>query len=168
VLAACLGLLATFAAPAAAGGPTPDPGPGQQRTLRPDPTPQAATTSKAVVTITQPASTTRAPALPTSTSVPAAHTQPVVAPRHRHASRAVGTGPRTTHHGSLRPLATTAGQAARALRALTYDRLVGDVRASASSLNEGLLILGATILLLIVLGEVGFLAASVRLMRRAI
>jgi hypothetical protein len=34
--------------------------------------------------------------------------------------------------------------------------------------HDGLLILGAVILLLIVLGEVGFLTASVRLVRRAI
>jgi hypothetical protein len=34
--------------------------------------------------------------------------------------------------------------------------------------DNGLLILGASILLLIVFGEVGFLAASARLLRRAI
>jgi hypothetical protein len=34
--------------------------------------------------------------------------------------------------------------------------------------HNGLLILGAAILLLIVLGEVGFLTASVRLLRRTI
>jgi hypothetical protein len=33
--------------------------------------------------------------------------------------------------------------------------------------DKGLLILGAAILLLVVLGEVGFLAASVRVLRRA-
>jgi hypothetical protein len=37
---------------------------------------------------------------------------------------------------------------------------------AASSPDRGLLILGGTILLLIALGEVGFLTASVRLLRR--
>jgi hypothetical protein len=37
---------------------------------------------------------------------------------------------------------------------------------AASSPDEGLLVLGGAIMLLIVLGEVGFLTASVRLLRR--
>ena len=64
-------------------------------------------------------------------------------------------------------------RAARALGALTVGRLAGDVRAvdvpnAASSPDRGLLMLGGAILLLIVLAEVGFLSASVRLFRRAI
>jgi hypothetical protein len=62
-------------------------------------------------------------------------------------------------------------RAGRALGALTFGRLAGDVAAvhlpsAASSPDEGLLILGGTILLLIALAEVGFLTASVRLLRR--
>jgi hypothetical protein len=64
-------------------------------------------------------------------------------------------------------------RAARALSALTFGRLAGGVRAvhlssAAPSPDDGLLILGSTIMLLIVLGEVGFLTASVQLLRRAI
>jgi hypothetical protein len=40
------------------------------------------------------------------------------------------------------------------------------VPSAASSPDEGLLVLGGAIMLLIVLGEVGFLTASVRLLRR--
>jgi hypothetical protein len=43
-----------------------------------------------------------------------------------------------------------------------------DVPSAASSPDKGLLMLGGAILLLIVLGEVGFLSASARLLRRAI
>jgi hypothetical protein len=64
-------------------------------------------------------------------------------------------------------------RAGRALGALTFGRLAEDVGAvdvpsAASSPDQGLLMLGGAILLLIVLGEVGFLSASVRLLRRAI
>src|SRR5262249_2366541 len=64
-------------------------------------------------------------------------------------------------------------RAPRALGALTFGRLAGDVRAvdvpsAASSPDKGLLMLGGAILLLIVLSEVGFLSASARLLRRAI
>jgi hypothetical protein len=53
---------------------------------------------------------------------------------------------------------------------LTFGRLAAGVRAAhvpgaASSPDDGLLALGGAILLLIVLGEVGFLAASRRLLR---
>ncbi|HEX6680922.1 MAG TPA: hypothetical protein VF063_09775 [Gaiellaceae bacterium] len=41
-----------------------------------------------------------------------------------------------------------------------------NVPSAVSSPDEGLLALGGAILLLIVLGEVGFLTASVRLLRR--
>jgi len=62
-------------------------------------------------------------------------------------------------------------RAGRALGALAFGRLTGSVEAvhlpsAASSPDEGLLALGGTILLLIVLSEVGFLTASVRLLRR--
>lgn len=168
VFAACLVLVATFAAPAAAGGPKPDPSPGQKRAVAPDSAPQAAKTAPT----THAASTSPAPAQlaqPTSTSVPSAPTQPAVTPSRHHASaRALGPprrAPRVARH--VPP--PSASPAARVLRALAYDRLIGDVRAGASSLHDnGLLILGAAIILLIVLGEVGFLTASVRLLRRTI
>jgi len=170
VLAACLALFATFAAPAAAGGPTPDPSPGQKHTVAPDSAPQAAPKTAPA---THAASTSQAPAQPaqpTSTSVLSAPTRPAVTPsRHHTSTRALGTtrrGPRVARQFSSPP---SASPAARFLRALAYDRLIGDVRVGASSLHhDGLLILGAVILLLIVLGEVGFLTASVRLFRRAI
>lgn len=170
VLAACLALLATFAAPAAANGPIPDPGPGQKRTPAPDPAPQAA--PQTVRTITHAVSTSAGRTqytLPTSTTVPSS-TQPAITSSRHHASTPAVATPRRTVRTVTSPLppSVTANPAAGVLRALGYDRLAGDVRTSASSFHEGLLILGASILLLIVLGEVGFLAASARLVRRAI
>jgi hypothetical protein len=168
VLAACLALLGTFAATAAASGPTPDPGPGQKRTLAPDPTPQAA--PKTVQTVTHAVSTSPGPTQYTLPASTPSSTQPAITSSRHHAStRAVATPRRTVHTVTPPQPPTASGNpAAGVLRALGYDRLAGDVRTSASSLHEGLLILGASILLLIVLGEVGFLAVSVRLVRRAI
>jgi hypothetical protein len=172
VLAACLALLATFAAPAAAHVPNPDPAPGQKRSPAPDPSPQSTQTT--LQTVTHAASKSQAPVQPTlpTSTVTSAPKQSVATPsRHHAAARATRTPPPAARKAAPPPPELSA-RAARVLRALAFDRLLGDVRTvhlpSASSVHdEGLLILGAAILLLVVLGEVGFLAASVRVLRRA-
>jgi len=168
VLAACLAVFATFAAPATAGGPSPDPAPPQARGPAPDPAPQAAPKPAAtgvthVASTSQPqtAASTPPPAQPAAT--PSRHQAAAPAPaRHRPVARHVSPAP---------PPPSVLRRAGRALGALTFGRLARDVRAvdvpsAASSPNEGLLVLGGTILLLIALSEVGFLTASVRLLRR--
>jgi hypothetical protein len=176
-LAACLALGAAFAAPAAAGGPNPDPAPTQARGPAPDPAPQATpTTARAV---TQPASTQSASS--TSQAAAASASQPppaqqAVTPSHHQASvpAQAATHRRVARHVSpTPPPPSVLRRAGRALGALTFGRLSANVRrvdvpSAASSPDRGLLMLGGAILLLIVLGEVGFLSASVRLFRRAI
>jgi hypothetical protein len=168
VLAACLALFAALAAPAAAGGP--DPAPPQVRQPAPDPAPQAAPKLAGSV-VTQAASTSQ----PLTASSPPPSTQPTVTPsRHQAAAPAPATHrPVARHSSPTPPPPSVLRRAGRVLGALTFSRLARDVRAvdvpsAASSPDQGLLMLGAAILLLIVLGEVGFLSASVRLFRRAI
>ena len=98
---------------------------------------------------------------PIRLSLPGPGADPAPA-RHRPVARQVSPAP---------PPPSVLRRAGRALGALTFGRLARDVRAvdvpsAASSPNEGLLVLGGTILLLIALSEVGFLTASVRLLRR--
>jgi hypothetical protein len=166
VLFACFALVATFAAPAAAGGP--DPAPPQVRGPAPDPAPQAAPKPAATV-VTHVASTSQ----PQTAASPPPAAQPAATPsRYRAAAPAPATHRQVTRHvASTPPPPSVLRRAGRALGALTFGRLVRDVRAvdvpsAVSSPDEGLLVLGSTILLLIVLGEVGFLTASVRLLRR--
>lgn len=178
VLVACLALFATWAAPATAGGPTPDPAPKKSRGPAPDPAPQAKPAPTRTVT---PAASTSTPTASASISrqLPA----PVVPSTAKAAVTANGhqasTAAPVTHRPVARDVSTTPPppsvlrRAGRALGALTFGRLAGDVGAvdvpsAASSPDQGLLMLGGAILLLIVLGEVGFLSASVRLLRRAI
>jgi hypothetical protein len=168
VLAACLALFATFAAPAVAGGP--DPAPPQTRGPAPDPAPQAAPKPAAAV-VTRVASTSQ-PHTAASQPPPA---QPAVTPsRHQAAAPTAATHRPVARHASpTPPPPSVLRRAQRALGALTFGRLAGSVRtvdvpSAASSPDQGLLMLGGAILLLIVLGEVGFLSASVRLFRRAI
>ena len=166
VLAACLAVFATFAAPAAGAGP--DPAPPQPRGPAPDPAPQAAPKPAATVvthvaSTSQPqtASSSPPPAQPAAT--PTRHTAVASAPpTHRAVARHVSPAP---------PPPSVLRRAGRSLGALTFSRLAGSVRtvhlpSAASSPDEGLLVLGGAIMLLIVLGEVGFLTASVRLLRR--
>lgn len=169
VLVACLALFATWAAPATAGGPAPDPAPKKAGGPAPDPAPQAkpapARTVSQVASTSQPLTAPVAPSA-TRTAVTASHDQasapaPVT---HRPVARHVSATP---------PPPSVLRRASRALGALTFGRLAGDVRAvdvpsAASSPDKGLLMLGGAILLLIVLSEVGFLSASARLLRRAI
>jgi hypothetical protein len=173
VLAACLALFAALAAPAAAGGP--DPAPPQVREPAPDPAPQAAPKPAGTV-VTQAASTKAAStSQPLTASSPPPSIQPTVTPsRHQAAAPAPATHrPVARHSSPTPPPPSVLRRAGRVLGALTFGRLARDVRAvdvpsAASSPDQGLLMLGAAILLLIVLGEVGFLSASVRLLRRAI
>ena len=72
VLVACLALFATFAAPAVAGGPSPDPAPPQARGPAPDPAPQAAPKSAATL-VTHAASTSQ----PQTAASPPPPAQPV-------------------------------------------------------------------------------------------
>ena len=168
VLVACLALFATVATPAVAGGPSPDPAPPQARGPAPDPAPQAAPKSAATV-VTRAAST----AQPQTAASPPPPSQPTAtSTRHQAAAPAPATlGPVARHVSPTPPPPSVLRRAGRALDALTFSRLAGSVRtvhlpSAASSPDEGLLVLGSTILLLIVLGEVGFLTASVRLLRR--
>ena len=170
VLAACLALFAIWAAPATAGGPTPDPAPKKASGPGPDPAPQAKPAASHTVThadsTSQPLTATVAtpPAQPAATS---SHHQAVSTPArarvvHRPVVRAAAPTP---------PSPSVLRRASRALGALTFSRLAADLRgvgvsSASSSPDQGLLILGGTILLLIALGEVGFLTASVRLLRR--
>jgi hypothetical protein len=171
VLAACLAFLATFAAPAAAGGPSPDPAPKHSSGPAPDPAPQAKPAPAR--TVTQAASTSQP--LPAAVATPPA--QPAGTPSHHQASAPaaapVTRRPVARHVSPTPPAPSVLRRAGRVLGALTFSRLAGEVRAldvqsAASSPDRGLLMLGGAILLLIVLGEVGFLSASVRLLRRAI
>jgi hypothetical protein len=166
VLAACLAVFATFAAPAAGGGP--DPAPPQSRGPAPDPAPQAAPKPAATV-VTHVASTSQ-PQTASSSPPPA---QPAATPtRHKAVASAPATHqPVARHVSPAPPPPSVLRRAGRALGALTFSRLAGSVRtvhlpSAASSPDEGLLVLGGAIMLLIVLGEVGFLTASVRLLRR--
>jgi hypothetical protein len=168
VLAACLALFAAFAAPAFAGGP--DPAPPQIRGPAPDPAPQAAPKPAATV-VTHVASTSQPQ---TAASPPPAAQAAVTSSRHQAAAPAAATHrPVARHTTPTPPPPSVLRRAGRALGALTFSRLAGSVRAvhlssAASSPDRGLLMLGGAILLLIVLGEVGFLSASVRLLRRTI
>lgn len=171
-LVACLALFASFTAPAAAGGLRPDPPPNQQRGPTPDPAPQAAKPTA----VTQAASTPPAAApLPSSTIVSSSTpARQAATPTHRQAPASVpARQPAVRHVSPPPPSPSVSARAARVLRGLTFGRLAAGVRAAhlpsgASSPDEGLLALGGAILLLIVLGEVGVLAASRRLLRRAI
>jgi hypothetical protein len=166
VVVACLALFATFAAPAVAGGP--DPAPPQARGPAPDPAPQAAPKPAATV-VTQAASTSQ-PQTAASPPPPAQHA--ATPSRHQASAPAAATHRPVARHASpTPPPPSVLRRAGRALGALTFGRLAGSVRtvhfpSAASSPDEGLLVLGGAILLLIVLGEVGFLTASVRLLRR--
>lgn len=170
VLALCLALFASWTAPAIAGGPSPDPAPKKAGGPAPDPAPQAKPASSH--TVTQAASTSQ----PLTASVATSSAQPVVTPSHHQAVSAPAPA-RVTHRPVARavspapPPPSVLRRASRALGALTFGRLAADVRgvgvsSAASSPDQGLLILGGTILLLIALGEVGFLTASMRLLRR--
>jgi len=168
VLAACLALFAVFAAPAVAGGPSPDPAPPQARGPAPDPAPQAAPKPTGTV-VTHAASTSQ----PQTAASPPPLSQPTVTPsRHQAAAPAPATHrPVARHVSPAPPPPSVLRRAGRALGALTFGRLARDVRAvdvptAASSPDQGLLMLGGAILVLIALGEVGFLTASVRLLRR--
>lgn len=168
VLAACFSLFAAFAAPAVAGGPSPDPAPPQTRGPAPDPAPQAAP-KPAVTAVTHVASTSQ----PQTAASPTPPAQPAATPSRRQAAAPATAAhhPVARHISPAPPPPSVLRRAGRALAALTFGRLARDVRAvdvpsAASSPDEGLLVLGGTILLLIALGEVGFLTASVRLLRR--
>jgi len=169
VLAACLALFATWAAPAVAGGPNPDPAPKKTHGPAPDPAPQAKPAP--THTVTQAAATSQPRSAPVVSSP-----VPAVTPSH-HQSSASASAP-VTHRPVTRrvsptpPSPSVLRRAARALGALTLGRLAREVRAvdvpsASSSPDQGLLMLGGAILILIVLSEVGFLSASVRLLRRA-
>jgi hypothetical protein len=170
ILGACLALFATWAAPATTGGPTPDPAPKKASGPGPDPAPQANPAPSN--TATQAASTsqplTASVATPTAQStVTASHHQAASTP----APARVARRPVARAASPTAPPPSVLRRAARALGALTFSRLAADVRgvdvpSAGSSPDQGLLILGGTILLLIALGEVGFLTASVRLLRR--
>jgi hypothetical protein len=170
VLAGCLVLFATWAAPATAGGPTPDPAPKKASGPGPDPAPQAK--PAASQTATQAASTSQ----PLTAAVATPPRQPAATSSH-HQAASTPAPSRVAHRPAARAVSPTPPspsvlrRASRALGALTFSRLAADVRgvdvsSAGSSPDQGLLILGGTILLLIALGEVGFLTASVRLLRR--
>ena len=172
VLVACFAVVAIFATPAIAGGPSPDPAPPQVRGPAPDPAPQAAPKPAATVATHVASASTSQPQAAASPTSPA---QPAATPsRHQASAPAPATHRPVGRHASQTPPAPSVlRRAGRALGALSFAHLAGDVRAvdvqsAASSPDQGLLLLGGAILLLIVLGEVGFLSASVRLLRRAI